>query len=187
MIQLLAVWSRSWRHATDHGEIAKVIQLRDGVPQVQFLRVRPCDMQRWCVCLATVAVPPIQFIVGVTGHSSSQQNGLAPFFALLLVELSAHFSAPSMVKMSLPSRAPLPISTGTCGHSHLDSLQHVSETTTTTRLGTCLTCKWSGSCVLLWRAWGTSGDARRGERNSWRILCCTSVMSCSRALVMGIR
>ena len=45
-----------------------------------------------------------------------------------------------------------------------------------TRPGTCLTCKWSGSCVLLRRAWGSSGDARRGERNSWRRHCCTSVM-----------
>ena len=56
-----------------------------------------------------------------------------------------------------------------------------------TRLGTCLTCRWSGSCVLPWRAWGTSGDARKRERNSWRRLCCISVMSCSRAQVMGIR
>ena len=59
VIQLLAVWSRSWRHATDHGEIPKVFcdvelivaschrswgnregdtALR-GVPQVQFLRL----------------------------------------------------------------------------------------------------------------------------------------------------
>ena len=37
-----------------------------------------------------------------------------------------------MVNSSLPSRAPLPISSATCGHTHLDSLQHVSETTTTT-------------------------------------------------------
>ena len=54
------------------------------------------------------------------------------------------------------------------------------------RPGTCLTCRWSGPCVLLWRAWGTSGDARRGERNSWRGLCYISVMSCSRALVIGV-
>ena len=38
--------------------------------------------------------------------------------------------------------------------------------------------------MLLWRAWGTSGDARTGERNSWRGLCYISVMSCSCALVM---
>ena len=49
--------------------------------------------------------------------------------------------------------------------------------------GTCLTCRWNGSCVLLWRCLGYDGDARKGERNSWRILCYTSVMSCSRALV----
>ena len=27
-----------------------------------------------------------------------------------------------------------------------------------TRRGTCLTCRWSGSCVFPWRAWGTNGD-----------------------------
>ena len=37
-----------------------------------------------------------------------------------------------MVKSSLPWRAPSPISTAICGHRHLDSLQHASETTTTT-------------------------------------------------------
>ena len=56
-----------------------------------------------------------------------------------------------------------------------------------TRPGTSLTCRWSGSCVLLWHAWGTSGDAQKRERNSWRGLCYISVMSCSRAQVMGIR
>ena len=35
--------------------------------------------------------------------------------------------------------------------------------------------------------WSTSGDAQKRERNSWRGLCYISVMSCSRAQVMGIR
>ena len=35
-----------------------------------------------------------------------------------------------------------------------------------TRPGTCLTCRWNGSCVLPWRAWGTSGDARKSERET---------------------
>ena len=38
-----------------------------------------------------------------------------------------------------------------------------------TKPGTFLTCKWSGSCALLWRAWGRSGGGRGGERN-----CCLS-------------
>ena len=42
--------------------------------------------------------------------------GFDAFFALLQVvpELSASFSEPSMEKSSLPSRAPMPISTGLC-------------------------------------------------------------------------
>ena len=56
-----------------------------------------------------------------------------------------------------------------------------------TRPATCMTCRWSGSSVLPWRAWSTGGDARKSERNSWRGLCCISVMSCSRAQVMGIQ
>ena len=53
-----------------------------------------------------------------------------------------------------------------------------------TRPGTCLTCRWSESCVLLWRLVYEWTRTKR-ERNSWRGLCYISVMSCSRAPVMG--
>ena len=53
--------------------------------------------------------------------------------------------------------------------------------------GHVLDAQVEGSCVLLWRSWGTSGRAREGERNSWRRLWCISVVSCMRAHVMGVR
>ena len=52
------MWSRSWRHATDRGEIAKV----GAVPAVMDVPV-----------FMPVKVPQIQFIAGVSGHSSSQR------------------------------------------------------------------------------------------------------------------
>ena len=86
--------------------------------------VVPVIMQRRCV--SRLWSNQIQFIAGVSGHSNRSSDGclqqgfggdeggfcgLATFFALLLVELSAHFSEPSMTKSSLPSRVPMPLST----------------------------------------------------------------------------
>ena len=47
---------------------------------------------------------------------------LTPFSGLRAFPRETQFSEPSMVKSSLPSRAPLPICSATCGHAHLDSL-----------------------------------------------------------------
>ena len=94
------------------------------VPQVQLCSYgRRCDHAA-TLGLATVEVPQIQFIAGVSGHSSSQQRrvrfqhgygGDEGFLALFChfsrssrsSGVERQFSEPSMVKSSLPSRAPL--------------------------------------------------------------------------------
>ena len=67
---------------------------------------------------------------GLLGHFS-RSSGLVP-------ELSASFSEPSMAKSSLPSRAPMPISTASV-NIHFRFAQPVSKTTTTTTTATTTT------------------------------------------------
>ena len=55
-----------------------------------------------------------------------------------------------------------PVVTGTKSRRGIETL--CRDAALWTRPGTCFTCRWSGSCVLLWRAWGTSGDARKREK-----------------------
>ena len=98
------MWSRSWRHATDHGEIAKVMELaRRRCRRCSSCGFVPVIMQRRSVS-RTVEVPQIQFIAGVSGHSCSQQRwirflrgyggGEGFFSAVGRLELSASFRSP---------------------------------------------------------------------------------------------
>ena len=70
---ILAMWSRLWRHATDHGEIAKVTQ-RDGAAGAFCGYGRPCDHAE-TLGFAILEVLQIQFIARVSGHSSSPETG----------------------------------------------------------------------------------------------------------------
>ena len=54
-----------------------------------------------------------------------------------------------------------------------------------TRPGTCLTCRWSHAGFR--GALGVRVETHEEERETVRRLCCISVMSCSRGLLMGIR